>query len=88
MRGWHGRGADWCSALGTLCGGGGKGVDVMFQADPGNEGGAEGEVEEAFVGDGEYDEHGSEGQADHSEAVDVVVLRLETVEERDGERGD
>ncbi len=32
--------------------GGGVVVDVVFEAHPGDEGGAEGEVEEAFVGDG------------------------------------
>lgn len=30
---------------------GGVSVDVMFEADPGDEGCAEGEVEESFVGD-------------------------------------
>ncbi len=41
---WGGRG-------GGRRGGGGVGVDVVFEADPGDEGSAEGEVEEAFVGD-------------------------------------
>lgn len=39
-------------------GGVGEGVDVVFEADPGNDCGGEGEVEEAFVGDGEDDEDG------------------------------
>ncbi len=60
-------------------------VDVVFEADPGDEGGAEGEVEEAFVGDGEDDEDGGEGEEVDGEAVEVVVVGLEAVEEGDGE---
>ena len=58
---------------------------MVFEADPGDEGGAEGEVEEAFVGDCEDDEDGGEGEEDDDEAVEVVVVWLEAVEEGDGQ---
>ena len=61
---------------------------MVFKADPGDEGGAEGEVEEAFVGDGEDDEDGGEGEEHDGEAVEVVVFWLEAVEKWDGERCD
>lgn len=64
-------------ALGRGC----EGVDVVLEADPGDEGGAEGEVEEAFVGDGEDDEDRGEGEEDDDEAVKVVVVWAETVQE-------
>ena len=57
----------------------------MFETDPGDEGGAEGEVEESFVGDGQDDEDGREGEEDDDEAVEIVVVWLETVEEGYGE---
>lgn len=44
VQGWGG----W----GRWGGGDGVVVDVVFETHPGDEGGAEGEVEEAFVGDG------------------------------------
>jgi len=39
-------------------GGVGEGVDVVFEADPRDDCGGEGKIEEAFVGDGEDDEYG------------------------------
>jgi len=50
------------------------GVDCVFEADPGEEGYAEGEVEEAFIGDGEEDERGREGEENYDEPVKVVVI--------------
>lgn len=41
-----------------------EGVDVVFEPDPGDDCGGEDEVEEAFVGDGEDDEDGAEGEED------------------------
>lgn len=58
----------------------------MFETDPGDEGGAKGEVEESFVGDGQDDEDGGEGEEDDDEAVEIVVVWLEAVEEGYGER--
>ena len=58
---------------------------MVFEADPGDEGGAEGEVEEAFVGDCEDDEDGGEGEEDDDKAVEVVVVWLEAVEKGDGQ---
>lgn len=63
-------------------------VDAVFDADPADEGGAEGEVEEAFVLDGEDDEDGGEGEEEDDEAVDVVGVGLEHVEEGNGEGGE
>lgn len=60
-------------------------VDVVFHADPGYEGEAEGEVEESLVGDCEDDERWCEGEEQDDQAVEVVVVRLEAVEEWDGE---
>jgi len=54
----------------------------MFETHPGDDGGAEGEVEEAFVGDGEDDEEWGEGEEDDGEAVEVMVVWLETVKKR------
>ena len=50
------------------------GVNVMFKANPGDEGGAEGEIKEAFVRDGKDDEGWSEGQEDDDETVEVVTV--------------
>lgn len=61
-------------------------MDVVFEPDPSDEGGAEDEVEESFVGDGEDDEDWGEGQEDDDEAVEVVVVGLKAVEEGDSER--
>lgn len=38
-----------------------EGVNVVFEADPGDEGGTEDEVKQAFVGDGKDNEDGGEG---------------------------
>jgi hypothetical protein len=57
---------------------------VVLEAHPGEEEDAEGEVEEAFVGDGEDDEGWGKGEEDDDEAVDVVGVGLEAVEEGDG----
>ena len=67
--------------------GGGVLVDMMFETDPGDEGGAEGKVEESFVGDGQDDEDGREGEEDDDEAVEIVIIWLKAVEKRYGERG-
>lgn len=40
-------------------------VDVVFEADPRDDGAGEDEVEETFVGDGEDDEDGAEGEEDY-----------------------
>ena len=57
-------------------------MDAVFEADPAEEGDGDGEVEEAFVGDGEDDEKGTESEESDGEAVEVVVARLQSVEER------
>ena len=62
-------------------------VDVVFETHPGDEGGAEGEVEESFVGNGEDDEDGRKGQEDDDESVEIVVIWVETVEERNRQGG-
>lgn len=59
---------------------------MVFETYPGDEGGAESEVEESFVGDGQDDENGREGEEDDDEAVEIVVVGLETIEEGYGER--
>jgi len=56
-------------------------VDAVFETHPGDEGRAEGEVKEAFVGDGEDDEDGREGEEDDYEAVEIVVVWSEAVHE-------
>ena len=58
---------------------------MVFETDPGDEGGAEGEVEEAFVGDCEDDEDRGESEEHYDEAVEVVVVWLEAMKEGDGE---
>ena len=63
-------------------------VDCVFEAYPCYEGDAVCEVEEAFVGDGEDDEEGREGEENDHQSVEVVVVWLETVEERHDQRGD
>ena len=60
----------------------------MFETDPGDKGGAEGEVEEPFVGDGEDDEGGGESEKDDYEPLEVVVVITKFVDEGKGERGD
>lgn len=59
----------------------------MFEADPGDEGGAEREVEEPFVGDGEDDEGGGKSEENNNEAMEVVVIWTEFVDERKAEGG-
>lgn len=56
-------------------------MDTVFEADPAEEGDGDGEVEEAFVGDGEDDEEGSKGEEGDGEAVEVVVAGLQSVQE-------
>ena len=60
-------------------------MDAVFEADPAEEGDGDGEVEEAFVGDGEDDEEGAEREECDGEAVEVVVAGLQSVEEGDDE---
>lgn len=60
---------------------GARDVDFVFQTDPGYERDAESEVKESFVGDGEKNEDGREGQEDDHQAVEVVVVGLKTVQE-------
>ena len=60
-------------------------MDAVFEAHPAEEGDGDGEVEEAFVGDGEDDEEGAESEEGDGEAVEVVVARLQSVEEWDDE---
>jgi len=59
-------------------------VKLVFESDPGKEGDAECEVEEAFVGDCEDDEDGRKRQEDYKQAVEVVIIRFEAVDEWDG----
>lgn len=61
-------------------------MDVVFETDPSDEGGAEDEIKESFVGYGEDDEDWGEGQEDDDEAVEVVIIGLKTMEEGDGKR--
>lgn len=61
---------------------------MVFETHPGDKGGAEGEVEESFIGYGQDDEDGREGEEDDDEAVEVVVVWLEAVEEGYGKRCD
>lgn len=61
---------------------------MVFETHPGDKRGAEGEVEESFVGYGQDDEDGREGEEDDDEAVEVVVVWLEAVEEGYGKRCD
>ena len=59
---------------------------MMFETYPGDEGGAKCEVEESFVGDGQDDEDGREGEKDDDEAMEIMVIWLVAVEEGYGER--
>ena len=56
----------------------------MLETDPGNDCGGEDEVKEAFVGDGEDDKDGRKGEEDYQEAVEVVSVCAEGVEEGNG----
>ena len=60
-------------------------MDAVFEAHPAEEGVSDGEVEKAFVGDGEDDEERAEGEEGDGEAVEVVVAGLQSVEEGDDE---
>lgn len=53
---------------------------MVFKTDPGDEGSAKGEVEKSFVGEGENDEGWRKGEEDDDEAMEVVIVRVETVE--------
>lgn len=64
-----------------------EGVDTVFEADPGDQGGAEGEIEESFVRDGEDDEGGGECEEDDNQAVEVMIVWTELVDKRKAERG-
>lgn len=55
----------------------------MFEADPGEEGQGDGEVEEAFVGYGKDDEERAKGEEDDGQAVEVMVAWSKSVQERD-----
>ena len=57
-------------------------MDLVFESDPGDEEGAERDVEKAFVGDGEDYEGRGEGEEDDDKAVEVVVVWLGSVQER------
>lgn len=50
--------------------------DPVFQFDPDQEGDAEHDVEEAFIGDGEDDECGGERQEDNDESMEVVAVGI------------
>ena len=53
----------------------------MLEADPSQEGSAEGEVKEAFIGYSEDYEHGGECEEYYNEAVEIVIIWLKAVEE-------
>ena len=63
-------------------------MDAVFEADPAEEGDGDGEVEEAFVRNCEDDEEGTESEESDGEAVEVVVARLQSVQEGYDERCD
>ena len=52
---------------------------MVFKTDPSNKGSAEGEVEESFVGKGEYDEGWRKGEEDDNETMEVMVVWVQTV---------
>ena len=51
----------------------------MLEADPGDKSGAEGEIEEPFIGDGEDDEDRREGEKNDHKSMEVVIVRVKTV---------
>lgn len=55
---------------------------MMFEADPRDKSSAEDEIEEPFVGYREDDEDGREGQKEDDEAVQIMAVGLEAMEER------
>ena len=54
----------------------------MLHPHPSHEQHAEDKVEQPLVRDGEDDEDGAEGQEEHDQAVEVVVVRAEAMHER------
>ena len=60
----------------------------MFKSDPRNEGRAEGEIEEAFIGDCEKDEGWGEGEEDYQEAVQVMAVWADFMDEGKTEGGE
>lgn len=52
----------------------------MLETDPGDESDAKGDVEKAFVGDGEDDKDGRKGQEDDDQSVEIVIDGLEAVQ--------
>ena len=60
-------------------------MDAVFEADPAEEGDCDGEVEETFVGDGEDHEERAKREECDGEAVEVVVLGLQGMQERHDE---
>ena len=54
---------------------------MMFETNPCNKSSAEGEVEKTFVGKGEDDKGWRKCEEDDDEAMEVVVVWVETVEE-------
>ena len=48
----------------------------MLNSDPGEEGDAEGEVEESLIGDRQDDEDWGEGEEKNHEAVQIVIVWL------------
>lgn len=54
-----------------------EGVNVVLEADPGDDSGGKDEVEETFVGDGENHKDGAEGKEDDSQAMEVVGVSAE-----------
>lgn len=54
-------------------------VDFVLETHPGEESDAEGEVEESLVGDRKDDEDRGESEEHDEQAVEVVVLGLQSV---------
>lgn len=54
----------------------GVAVDMVLQADPGDQRGAKYKIEQAFIGDSQYDEAWRKGQEYNHKAVKVVVVWL------------
>ena len=62
-------------------------MDSMFKADPCDKGHTEDEVEESLPGDGENDKGWGKGQEDDHEAMKVVTVGINSVEERESKGG-
>lgn len=58
----------------------------MLQANPCHKRGAEDEVKQPFVGNGEDDEDRRESQKQDDEAVEIMAVRLEAMKKRESER--